>query len=244
MEAPRLNVDGHSSNSSSATNSYKCDQRTSILLASIALSLPNSDQEKRILLASVGDWEPVMLSSLDGRSYYSLTSQENIQDVLVDQPVGQWTPPVKIKSATEERIATDGTVLLQHFITSSLFYKSIPIHNYKELSKPTCQSINRDWQYRYAVSQLFAGAILIEQSSAILLNCVEPCGRLKKYWYTLRTKNCNSNASFFIQKRKYGWMTVIQTQEDNTTNLKIGTTFNLLGLRKMTNYFLKTDQYF
>ncbi|KAG1089801.1 hypothetical protein G6F42_019879 [Rhizopus arrhizus] len=213
-----------------------CDERISILLASSALSLPDSEQEKRILLASIGDWEAVMLSSLDGKTYHFLTSLENIQDVLVDQPVGQWTRPVKTKSATGECIATDGNVLLHHFITTSPFYKCISSHKYTELSKPICESINRDWlifpQYRYAVSQLFAGAILIEQSSAILLNCVEPYGRLKSTdsHYERRIATAMHLSSYPEKESKYGWITVIQAQEDNTTKLKIGTTtFNLLA---------------
>lgn len=45
------------------------------------------------------------------------------------------------------------------------------------------ESVNKDWaffpQLRYAVSQLLAVAILVEQSSAILVNCIELYGRLK-----------------------------------------------------------------
>ncbi|KAI9257447.1 hypothetical protein BY458DRAFT_441435, partial [Sporodiniella umbellata] len=177
-----------------------------------------------------------MLSSLDGKTYPFLTSLENIQDVLVEQPVGQWTRPVKTKSATGECIATDGNVLLHHFITTSPFYKCISSHKYTELSKPICESINRDWlifpQYRYAVSQFFAGAILIEQSSAILLNCVEPYSRLKSTdsHYERRIATAIHLSSYSKKESKYGWITVIQAQEDNTTKLKIGTTtFNLLA---------------
>ncbi|CAO3679520.1 unnamed protein product [Rhizopus stolonifer] len=172
MQTSRLNIDEHSSSSSSITNSFVCDKKTSILLASSALSLPDSEQEKRILLANVGDWEPVMLSSLSGKTYHFLTSLENIQDVLVDQP------------------------------------------------------------YRYAVSQLFAGAILIEQSSAILLNSVEPYGRLKSTdaHYERRIATAIHLSSYPEKESKYGWITVIKVQEDNTTKLKIGTTtFNLLA---------------
>lgn len=105
MQASRLNIDERSSSSSSITDSFVCDKKTSILLASSTLSLPDSEQEKRILLANAGDWEAVMLSSLNGKTYHFLTSLENIQDVLVDQPVGQWTLPIKAKSATGECIA-------------------------------------------------------------------------------------------------------------------------------------------
>ncbi|KAI8988120.1 hypothetical protein BDF20DRAFT_832993 [Mycotypha africana] len=83
----------------------------------------------------------------------------------------------------EESTAIDRNQLLQHFSSTSPFYKCILSHEYTELLKSICESINIDWlifpQYRYAISQLFSGAILVEQSSAILRNCVEPYGRLK-----------------------------------------------------------------
>lgn len=161
MQASGLNIDEYSSSSSSITNSFVCDKKTSILLASGALSLPDSEQEKRILLANVGNWEAVMLSSLNEKVYHFLTSLENIQDVLVDQPIGQWMLPITTKSVTGECIATNRNHLLHHFITTSSLYKCISSHEYTELSKTIGESINRDWlifpQYRYAVSQLFAG---------------------------------------------------------------------------------------
>ncbi|CAO3631090.1 unnamed protein product [Mucor fragilis] len=177
-----------------------------------------------------------MLSSLSGKTYHFLTSLENIQNVLVDQPVGQWTLPVTTKSATGECTAINRNHLLHHFISTSPFYKCISSHEYTELSKPICESINRDWlifpQYRYAVSQLFAGAILIEQSSAIILNSVEPYGRLKStdQHYERRIATAIHLSSYPEKESKYGWITVIKVQEDNTTKLKIGTTtFNLLA---------------
>ncbi|KAI9470855.1 MAG: hypothetical protein EXX96DRAFT_585969 [Benjaminiella poitrasii] len=141
---PLININEHSSNSSSITNSSVCDKKTSILLSSSALSLPDSEQEKRILLANIGDWEAVMLSSLNGKTYHFLTSLENIQDVLVDQSVGQWVLPITTKRATGESIAINRNHLLQHFISTSPFYKRISSHEYTELSKPIYESINKD----------------------------------------------------------------------------------------------------
>ncbi|EIE83743.1 hypothetical protein RO3G_08448 [Rhizopus delemar RA 99-880] len=94
--------------------------------------------------------------------------------------------------------------------------------------------VNRDsiLRYlRYAVSQLFAGAILVEQSSAILINCVEPYGRLKSTYapYEGRTAAKIHLSSYPEKESKYSWITVVQVQEDNATKLKIGATaFNLL----------------
>lgn len=77
MQASRLNIDERSSSSSSITNSFVCDKKTSILLASSALSLPDSEQEKRILLANIEDWEVVMLSSMNGKTYHFLASRKH-----------------------------------------------------------------------------------------------------------------------------------------------------------------------
>ena len=174
-----MDIDEHSSSSSSITNASLCDKDTSILLASSALSLSNSDQEKRIMLAKIGDLEAITLSLLNGKSYNFLTSLENIQDVLVDQPVDQWTLPTTTERATGKCAVINSNHLLQHFISTSTFYKHISSHEYMELSKPITESINKDWQHRYTVSQLLAGAIMIEQPSVILINCVEPYSRLK-----------------------------------------------------------------
>lgn len=126
-------------------------------------------------------------------------------------------------------------MLLQHLISTSTFYKHISSREYVELSRPMTESINKDWlifpQLRYAVSQLFAGAILVEQSSAILINCVEPYGRLKSTYapYEGRTAAKIHLSSYPEKESKYSWITVVQVQEDNATKLKIGATaFNLL----------------
>ncbi|KAI7889074.1 uncharacterized protein EV154DRAFT_400215, partial [Mucor mucedo] len=84
---------------------------------------------------------------------------------------------------------------------------------------------------RYAVSQLFAGAILMERSSAILLNCVEPYGRLKSTdsHFERRLATSIHLSSYPEKESKYGWITIIQALEEHSTKLKIGTTtFNLL----------------
>lgn len=86
------------------------------------------------------------------------------------------------ETATGENTTTNNNDLFQYLTSISPFCKYISNHKYIELSKSMTENVNKDWtlfpQLRYAVSQLFAGAILVEQSSAILINCVEPCGLL------------------------------------------------------------------
>ena len=110
MRAPHLNIDEHDSSSSTPKSSL-CDRNTSILLASSALSQSGSEQEKRIMLAKIGDWEPITLSSLNGKSYHFLTSLENIQDTLVDQPAGQWTLLITTETVTGECTTTNSNHL-------------------------------------------------------------------------------------------------------------------------------------
>lgn len=183
------------------------------------------------MLAKIGDLEAITLSLLNGKSYNFLTSLENIQDVLVDQPVDQWTLPTTTERATGKCAVINSNHLLQHFISTSTFYKHISSHEYMELSKPITESINKDWQHRYTVSQLLAGAIMIEQPSVILINCVEPYSRLKSTdtHYEWRIATAMHLSSYPEKESKYVWITVIQAQEDNTTKPKVGTiTFNLL----------------
>ncbi|ORE01789.1 hypothetical protein BCV72DRAFT_281822, partial [Rhizopus microsporus var. microsporus] len=174
--------------------------------------------------------EPIILTSVNGKSYHFLTSLENMQDILVDQPAGQWTLPIKTETATRECTNTNSNHLFQYFASTSPFCKHISSHKYIELSKSVTESVNKDWtlfpQFRYAVFQLFAGAILIEQSSAILINCVEPYGRLKSTdaHYERRLATTMNLSSYPKKECKYDWITVVQTQEDNAMKLKIGTT--------------------
>ncbi|KAG2230699.1 hypothetical protein INT48_003706 [Thamnidium elegans] len=154
------------------------------------------------MLVKIGDWEAITLSSLNGKSYHILTSLENIQDVLVNQSVDQWTPPTTTERATGE-------------------YTAITVITCSKLLKPMTESINKDWiislQLRYAVSQLLAGAILIEQYTDILVNCIEPYGRLKSTdaRYKRRIATTIHLSSYPKKENKYGWMTIVQVQEDN-----------------------------
>ncbi|ORE09470.1 hypothetical protein BCV72DRAFT_302710 [Rhizopus microsporus var. microsporus] len=71
MRAPHLNIDEYDSSYSSIANSSLCNKNSLILLASSALSLSSPEQEKRIMLTKVGDWEAITLLSLNGKSYLS-----------------------------------------------------------------------------------------------------------------------------------------------------------------------------
>ncbi|KAG1445982.1 hypothetical protein G6F56_009725 [Rhizopus delemar] len=100
---------------------------------------------------------------------------------------------------------------------------------YVELTKDLVKNINRDWtvfpQLRFATSKLFAGAILMDQASALLINAVEPYGRLKATdaHYEHRLSVSHDQSSFPTEETEYGWIKFVSVIEDNVRKLKIGT---------------------
>ncbi|KAI7859232.1 hypothetical protein BDC45DRAFT_432689, partial [Circinella umbellata] len=110
---------------------------------------------------------------------------------------------------------------------------------------PVTQLINKDWaffpQLRYATSQIFAGAILVNESGALLINCTEPYGRSKGVdaHFERRVATKLHNSSFPKKATNYGWITTITTNEDNTTKLKIGTTVSNL----LVTSSIRVDKY-
>ncbi|KAI7895954.1 uncharacterized protein EV154DRAFT_399259, partial [Mucor mucedo] len=89
--------------------------------------------------------------------------------------------------------------------------------------------INRDWtifpQLRFATSKLFADAILIDQASVMLINAVEPYGRLKATdtHYERCLSVSQDQSSFPTEEIAYGWIKPVSVIEDNIRKLKIGT---------------------
>lgn len=111
MRVSHLNIDERGSSSSSTAKSSLCDRNTSILLALSTLSQLSSEQEKRIMLTEIGDWEPITLSSSNEKSYHFHISLESIQDILVDQLAGQWTLPIMNETATGKCTTTNSAHL-------------------------------------------------------------------------------------------------------------------------------------
>jgi hypothetical protein len=121
--------------------------------------------------------------SRSGKDYHFLASSDNIGEVLGDQPSGLWTLPAANETATQSSLFSRTDSILDHIINTNPIYKHLFDQKYVELTMPITQLINKDWtfypQLRYATSQIFAGAILVNQSAALLINCTESYGRSK-----------------------------------------------------------------
>ncbi|KAI8882104.1 hypothetical protein K501DRAFT_187561, partial [Backusella circina FSU 941] len=162
-----------------------------------------------------------------------------LRDILSDEPTGTWSLPTLDNSVTAvtegSSTSTNANDLFKHIVSTSLIYRHIADEEFVELSEQIVQEINKDWgffpQLRFATLQMFAGCILLSGSTALLVNCVEPYGRLKSVdaHHERRTSSSIHQSSFPKSKSKYGQIEICLTHDNNTTKLKIGaTSCNLL----------------
>ncbi|KAG1079463.1 hypothetical protein G6F42_023754 [Rhizopus arrhizus] len=224
---PQLNVNTSILYSSSSSFT-RLDHDSAVLMASSALSLPKAEQEKKLMLAKVGDWKPISVITKTGKAYSVIASQDVIKELLSDQPSGEWKlpkPPINRETQTFD----SPNDLLTHIMYSSPLKHHLSTAKYVELTKDLVKNINRDWtvfpQLRFATSKLFAGAILMDQASALLINAVEPYGRLKATdaHYERRLSVSHDQSSFPTEETEYGWIKFVSVIEDNVKKLKIGT---------------------
>ncbi|KAG2219464.1 hypothetical protein INT45_008112 [Circinella minor] len=97
----------------------KYDKNTAITLASSTFLGSTREKENSIMLAKIGNLEPVTLKNKNGKKYHFLTSPENIGQVLTDQPSGPWTLPAdneQVQSSSSSK--TEG--ILDHIINTDM----------------------------------------------------------------------------------------------------------------------------
>ncbi|KAI7859230.1 hypothetical protein BDC45DRAFT_432833, partial [Circinella umbellata] len=76
------------SNSMQSQKEPQNDKNTIITLASSTFLGSTREKENSIMLAKIGNLEPVTLMSRNAKNYYFIMSSNNIGEVLVDQPFG------------------------------------------------------------------------------------------------------------------------------------------------------------
>ncbi|KAI7890589.1 uncharacterized protein EV154DRAFT_552151 [Mucor mucedo] len=191
--------------------STRFDDDSAVLLACDSLSSSPRIQENCILAAKIGQLKPILLTSSSGKIYPFLTASNNTSDIWSDEPTGTWSLPTLENSVTEgSSTSTNADDLFKHIVSTSQIYRHIADEEFVELSEQIVQEINKDWvffpQLRFATSQIFAGCSLLSGSTALLVNCVEPYGRLKSVdaHHERRTSSSIHQSSFPKSKSKYG----------------------------------------
>ncbi|KAG1145867.1 hypothetical protein G6F37_006405 [Rhizopus arrhizus] len=98
---------------------------------------------------------------------------------------------------------------------------------YHEMNDLHLKKANSDWltnqEARYAVSQMFAGCILLDGTKAILINCIEPYGRKKRInpHYEIYSKD-DCNSSIPDSNCYHKQVCVKLFESDNSNKLVIG----------------------
>lgn len=87
------------------------------------------------MLADLADLGPITLTSNSGKNYCLLGNATNINDVLRDQPVGNWGLPLENSESSINSPTASQSNALNHIIKTSPFYKHLSDTKYVELSK-------------------------------------------------------------------------------------------------------------
>lgn len=139
-----------------------------------------TEQQKSLLLIDLLKLEPIAVKT-PNKDYYLLGNNLSITELSVNQPSASFKiPPLHVSTAHSSTVHQS---LLQHLITNSRISNILQNEVYMEIDENISNTANIDWidspQSRYAVSQLFAGCILLDGTKALLINYVESYGRKK-----------------------------------------------------------------
>lgn len=209
----------------SLSNETKTLTKPMATLAAVGgLNLSLEDQQKTMIFIDLANLTPIALLS-EPRSYYLLGNATDVQKLHEEQPKTVFSIPPD-PSPQQKNHNTDNN-LLSFLINNSSMAPLLKDENYVELDTNYLQKANRDWQVnpesRYAVSQLFAGCILMEGTKAIIVNCVEPYGRKKvvdPHYERYSREDTDSSIPDFSYRYKGACVKLFQS--DSSSKLVIG----------------------
>ncbi|KAF7727540.1 hypothetical protein EC973_007413 [Apophysomyces ossiformis] len=228
-----LNVEKPSSDKPVLLRTY----HDAILASCDALMENEKEKQQKIVLAQLGNWEPVSLL-VEDKEYNLLASNRIVKTLVEDQIIGSWhRPDASVSNDNDCNCAKgqseDVDSNIFHLQQTSQISHYLKSEKYVELTTHVVDLLNEDWllypQLRYVTSSIFAGAIMIEGNTALLINCVEPYGRLKAVDAHYERRLQKDTSSFPEKAGKYGWLKIVSSSEEGGQKLKIGTrTCNLL----------------
>ncbi|KAG1462499.1 hypothetical protein G6F56_005503 [Rhizopus delemar] len=189
------------------------------------LDSETTEQQKALLLIDLLKLQPIAVKT-PNKNYYLLGNSCSITELSANQPLASFAIPSLQVSTSHSSVSHQS--LLQHLIANSRISNILKNEVYVEMDKNISNTANNDWvfspQSKYAVSQLFAGCILLDGTKALLINCVESYGRKRdndshaeQYLITDR------ETSIPAHNDRYGSVCVRLMNSDNSIKLIIGT---------------------
>lgn len=99
-----------------------------IYLVYCNIRMMNAQKQKinyLIMLAKIGNLEPISLVGGSGIAYHFLKSSDSISDVLTDQPSGSWTLLAADTTVIQNSSSPSVDSLLDHIINTSPLYNHL-----------------------------------------------------------------------------------------------------------------------
>ncbi|KAI8140731.1 hypothetical protein BJV82DRAFT_519582, partial [Fennellomyces sp. T-0311] len=173
-----------------------------------------------------GNWCPVVYAGYGNESHALLSSSKGVSYLLAKED-GLWKLPMSTHLHASYSIPNEHHRIdyLKRFGPSSEYLKQ---NKYQELDEATVEMINADWILEpatpYIFAQVFVGAILINSTSALLVNCVEPYGRQRCYDAHFERQLPRSESSYPEGTSKYGDINITLVMSEQNSKLVCGTT--------------------
>lgn len=184
-----------------------------------------AEQQKALLLTDLLNLQPIAVET-PNKNYYLLGDGCTITELSANQPSASFTVPQLKVPTTHSRVTQQS--LLRHLIASSGISNILVNEVYVEMDENISNVANKDWvfspQSKYAVSQLFAGCILLDGTKALLINCIESYGRKSgNDAHAERYSISDRETSIPAHNDRYDSVCVRLMNKDNSLKLVIGT---------------------
>ncbi|CEG84520.1 hypothetical protein RMATCC62417_18311 [Rhizopus microsporus] len=217
------------------------DYDSAVLSAFDALNLPKGEQQKKLMITSLGDLQPIAHVDDKGCEFNLLAAPSVVNRLVFNQqhrkPSFFSVTPMKRKHS-DEHLSTAQPASFFHTISNSPWKNALSNEPYVELDCNLSACLNGDWtqtpSLRYLCAKIFEGMVFIEKNKALLVNCAEVYGRLPStdvhYERTALKRNEAPLTSLPGINTRYEYVElVILKNSDNSNKLVLGTkTMNVL----------------
>lgn len=203
-----------------------------ILMSSDDFFASDAEKQMKLAMVKVGGWTPVVHVDKEYKKHGFLGNASSVHGLHEADPQ-RWLIPVNKKLIDTTTTQSSFDEHLSMLIRTSPARSHLQTTTYQPLTKDIVKTLNEDWLLNpnmpHYFAQLFAGAVLITNDSALILLCLEPYGRSKASDAHHERLVDNTTSSFPKTQGRYGYFRVLLIDNDNSRKLVIGTrTGNLL----------------
>ncbi|KAG2207969.1 hypothetical protein INT47_010953 [Mucor saturninus] len=212
------------------------DHKTSVLSAFDALHEPEKEQEKKLLVAKLGDLEPVIYVDHKGKEHHLLAAPKVIGNMMALEADNIFIPK-KRKEIGEDSQPDQTPCLIRNIVLNSHCSALLSKSNYIELDPQTALLLNSSWTLNpmaaKSCAHLLEEAIFVEGGKSLLVLGGEIYSRLPSldahYEKTSKSKGNIPQSSLPHTDTRYQNVELCLIDDDNAKKLVLGTkTMNVL----------------